>query len=93
MIANLSRHASERARQRGATQAQINAVVRYADQCIRRSGNVELIWISADALAYLGPRTPEGVDVDRLGTLCLLLANDETVVTLYRVARRPQSLH
>lgn len=89
MITNLSRHASERARQRGATQAQINAVVLYADQCTCRGGKAELIWISEEALAGLGPRTPEGVDVDRLRTLCLLVANDETVITLYRAAKRP----
>src|SRR2546430_2207873 len=34
MVAKLSRHAAERARQRGATQAQILAV----NQCIRRNG-------------------------------------------------------
>jgi hypothetical protein len=87
MMVGLSRHAISRARQRGITEAQLSALAQYADKSVRRGSGTELIWISVRALASMGPRTPEGVDVDRLGKLRLLIANDETGVTTYRVSK------
>lgn len=87
MVASLSRHASGRARQRGVTEAQVGAVIKYADQCVERGRGTELIWASPRALASLGPKTPEGVDVNRLKNLYVLVTSDEIVVTVYRAAK------
>jgi uncharacterized protein YcbX len=89
MIQNrLSRHAAERMYQRGATERQIAAVMRHADRSARRGNGTEIIWMSSKALARLGPRTPEGVDVDRVRNLRVLVADDETVVTIVKSRNR-----
>jgi hypothetical protein len=83
-----SRHASERAAQRGITNAQLAAVIKYGDRWARRGRGVESIWISKDRFETLAPVTPEGVDVDRLKGIYVLVGTGETVVTVVRTKRR-----
>jgi hypothetical protein len=75
-------------RHRGMTNALLEAVINYGDRWVRRGRGVEAIWISDEKIRTLGPVTPEGVDVDRLKNLYVLVANDETVVTVVRSRKR-----
>jgi hypothetical protein len=78
-----SRHAMVRARQRGITRDQIDAVVGYADMEARRGEGCASIWISCRELRRLGPLTPEGISTDRLQGLTVLQSSDRCV-TVFR---------
>jgi hypothetical protein len=82
-----SKHAMLRARQRGISQRQIDAVEKYADVEQQRGGGRVSVYISKEGLERLGPRTPEGVSTDRLKGLTLLQAADLTCVTVARHRR------
>lgn len=84
----MSRHASERISQRGITSAQVAAVIKYGDQSAPRGGGTESVWISKDSLVALAPSTPEGVEVDRLRGIYVLVGHDGTVVTVVRTEGR-----
>jgi hypothetical protein len=84
----LSEHAHKRARQRGIEPAHIGAILTYADRAVHRGGGAEYVWISKTKLSRLGPKTPEGVDCDRLRNLHVLVASDATVITVVRVRQR-----
>jgi hypothetical protein len=78
----ISKHAAIRCQQRGLRPQDIKAISRHADICIPRGNGVELVRISKIKLSKMGNRTPEGVAVDRLKNTCLLLAVDNTVITV-----------
>jgi hypothetical protein len=79
-----SRHAITRAQQRGVTPPQVEAVLRHADmECPRGRGAVS-IWISTRELQRLAPVTPEGISIDRLQGLIVLLGEHASRVTLVR---------
>jgi hypothetical protein len=82
-----SYHARIRAKQRGITDDQIDAVVRYADREAHRGNGCASIWISRQELQRLGPKTPEGTPTDRLRGLTVLESNDQTCVTVFRNRR------
>lgn len=82
-----SRHSLARARQRGITSPQIDAVERHADIERRRGGRCIAIWISKKKLQHFGPATPEGVSTDRLHGLVVLLSEDQVRVTVIRNRR------
>lgn len=80
----MSRHASARARQRGIRETHVLAVLKYGDRITRRGSDTEAVWLSKAALASLGHQTPEGVGVDRLRNLYVLVSADETIITVVR---------
>src|SRR4051812_1793174 len=83
-LVDWSSHAITRAQQRGVTRPQVEAVLRHADmECPRGRGAVS-IWISAKELQRLAPVTPEGISIDRLQGLTLLLGEHASCVTLVR---------
>ena len=82
-----SRHGAVRARQRGITPTQVDAVVRYADMETPRGDGCAAIWISKEELRGLGPATPEGVSTDRLQGVTVLQSGDQTCVTVFRSRR------
>lgn len=84
----LSKHAHKRASQRGINIAQIDAVLNYADRVAHRGGGTQYIWISRPMIRRLGPKTPEGIDTDRLRNVHILIASDGTVVTVLRTCKR-----
>jgi Domain of unknown function (DUF4258) len=79
-----SKHALIRARQRGISLDQIDAVARYGDVVHARGGGCIAICVSKEALRGLGPRTPEGVVTDRLCGVTLLQGSDSSCVTVFR---------
>ncbi len=79
-----SRHSMARARQRGITHAQIDAVIGHADMEARRGNGCASIWISSRELRRLGPLTPEGISTDRLQGVTVLQSSDRACVTVFR---------
>jgi hypothetical protein len=79
-----SKHALIRARQRGISLDQIDAVARYGDVEHVRGGGCVAIYISKKTLKGLGPRTPEGVITDRLRGVTVLQSSDLGCVTVFR---------
>jgi hypothetical protein len=81
---SFSRHATVRARQRGALPAQVSALLAHGDMEVRRGSGCYAIWISKRALRQLGPITPEGVPTDRLRGLTVVQSDTEVSVTIFR---------
>jgi hypothetical protein len=79
-----SRHAMVRAKQRGITSAQIDAIIRYADMECSRGGGCTSIWISRRELWRFGSATPEGISTDRLQGVTVVQGGDEACVTVFR---------
>jgi hypothetical protein len=79
-----SRHAAIRARQRGITRAQVDAVIGYADMEAHRGNGCASIWISSREFRRLGPLTPEGISTDRLRGLTVLQSDDQACLTVFR---------
>ncbi|OEJ63863.1 hypothetical protein [Magnetovibrio blakemorei] len=90
-----SKHASKNYRRRGVVDDAVQAILIHGDLVACRGGGVTLIQISKKKLREMGGGTPEGVQTDRLKNLCLLVANDNTIVTAvhpskgkYKIGRR-----
>ena len=76
-----SKHASKNYRRRGIKDDAANAVLIHGDLTAYRGNGVTLYQISSQKIRAIGGRTPEGVPTDHLKNLCLLVSNDNTVVT------------
>jgi hypothetical protein len=79
-----SKHAKKNYQRRGVKNEAANAVYAHADICINRGRGMMMLKISKAKLQIMGGKTPEGVSTDRLKNLCLLVANDNTIVTVIR---------
>jgi hypothetical protein len=82
-----SKHAMKNCQRRGIKGEAADAVLIHGDLVADRGNGVTLIQVSNPKLRQLGARTPEGVQTDRLKNLCLLIANDNTMVTAIRPRR------
>lgn len=76
-----STHASKNYQRRGVVDDAVQAILVYGDLIAYRGGGVTLIQISKKKLQKMGGRTPDGVQTDRLKNLCLLVSNDNMIVT------------
>jgi hypothetical protein len=81
---NTSKHASKNFRRRGIENATAQAVLIHGDLFSYRGKGVTLVQISKKKILALGGKTPEGIQTDRLKNLCLLVSNDNTIVTAIR---------
>lgn len=79
-----SNHASKNFRRRGVENATAQAVLVHGDLFSYRGKGVTLIQISKKKILALGGKTPEGIQTDRLKNLCLLVSNDNNIVTAIR---------
>ncbi len=81
---NASKHASKNFRRRGVENDTAQAVLAHGDLFSYRGKGVTLIQVSKKKILALGGKTPEGMQTDRLKNLCLLVSNDNTIVTAIR---------
>lgn len=78
----LTRHAQNRMRQRGVTNNTLEAVLIHSDKKRYRGDGKWGLFVSKKKIRGMGPRTPEGVDTDRLKNIVVLVSKDSLITVL-----------
>jgi hypothetical protein len=79
---SLSRHAETRSRQRGVSHTLIEALIQFADMEGPAGCNCTFLRVSRKGLSDPVLRERIGGDIDRLGSLALVLGEDGEIVTV-----------
>ena len=84
---DVSKHARIRCQQRGIRELDIEVIYKYADICIPRRNGAELIQISNKKLREIRAHGGEGVTVDHLRNIGLIINDNDYVITVMHLKK------